>query len=156
MAKPNNSIGKIKLPGESTQRPIIPQALWDGTTNYQATLPTLTADSTIALASQLYKVYISNNSGKVYLTGTTATSAGNYQEYRNSSVYMQSGYLYAYNISRYWFLADNTYYNNAYIEYYDYDDEESYELDFPSKNGTIALMSDVNAVKVPIEDLTQL
>ncbi len=53
MSRPNNSIGKIKLPGESAQRPIIPQGLWDGTTNYLATLPTLTKDSKIGLEIEI-------------------------------------------------------------------------------------------------------
>lgn len=51
MGKPNNSIGHVKLPGESVQRPIVPQQLWDGTTNYAASLPTLTEDSKILLSA---------------------------------------------------------------------------------------------------------
>ena len=53
MAKPTNTIDKIKLPGESTPRLIIPHALWDGTTNYQTTLPILTKDEVVALMSDL-------------------------------------------------------------------------------------------------------
>ena len=45
MAKPNNSIAKIKLPGEDTQRPIVPYGLTDGTS--YATVPTMSADSSI-------------------------------------------------------------------------------------------------------------
>lgn len=53
MAKPNNSIGKIKLPGESEKRPIIPQAIWDGTNDYQAILPAMSQDEILALMSDL-------------------------------------------------------------------------------------------------------
>lgn len=49
MAKPNNSIANIKLPGDSTARPIIPYALSKSGSSYQATLPTLEKDSEIAL-----------------------------------------------------------------------------------------------------------
>ena len=48
MAKPNNSIAKIKLPGENTQRPIVPYGLTDGTS--YATVPGMNADSLIIVS----------------------------------------------------------------------------------------------------------
>ncbi len=47
MPKPNNSIANIKLPGENTQRPIIPYSISDGT--HVATVPQMTQDSELAL-----------------------------------------------------------------------------------------------------------
>lgn len=49
MSKPNNSISKIKLPGENTGRPIVPTMLSDGTTTNIATLPTLSQDEILGL-----------------------------------------------------------------------------------------------------------
>lgn len=49
MAKPNNSIAKVKLPGENVERPIVPHALSKSGSAYQATLPDLDKDSEIAL-----------------------------------------------------------------------------------------------------------
>ena len=43
MSKPNNSIANIKLPGENSQRPIVPYAVgYSSNNSYQATLPQLT------------------------------------------------------------------------------------------------------------------
>lgn len=54
MSRPNNSIGKIKLPGENVERPLIPYALgYSSSNSYQATLPELTADAVIALQSDV-------------------------------------------------------------------------------------------------------
>lgn len=47
MGRPNNSLANIKLPGENTQRPIIPYAVSDGT--YLASVPTMTEDKPLAL-----------------------------------------------------------------------------------------------------------
>lgn len=53
MSRPTNSIGYIKLPGETENRPLVPYALGYGTSNsYQATLPQLTADSEIIINKQ--------------------------------------------------------------------------------------------------------
>lgn len=53
MSRPTNSIGYIKLPGETENRPLVPYALGYGTSNsYQATLPQLTADSEIIIDKQ--------------------------------------------------------------------------------------------------------
>ena len=60
MSKPNNSVSKIKLPGESTGRPIIPYAVAypDGT--HQATLPsgTISADKTLATTDLISSVVV--------------------------------------------------------------------------------------------------
>lgn len=54
MARPNNSIATIKLPGDVSSRPIVPYALGVSNSNgWQATLPALTADAVIALTSDL-------------------------------------------------------------------------------------------------------
>ena len=45
--KPNNSIGKVKLPGENVQRPIIPYAVSDGT--HLAAVPQMEEDKPLAL-----------------------------------------------------------------------------------------------------------
>lgn len=83
MAKPENSIKKIKLPGENTARDIIPDSL--GSNGYIASLPELAADATIAtnidLASKqdkyvLEKIYTNAWSTKTW-TGLTSF-AGNY------------------------------------------------------------------------------
>lgn len=43
MSKPNNSIANIKLPGENSQRPIIPYSVtWASNSSYQVTLPSYT------------------------------------------------------------------------------------------------------------------
>lgn len=57
MSKPNNSIAKIKVPGENEQRPIIPYAVGvNGENPYQAVLPELDEDETIAVSKDLPKV----------------------------------------------------------------------------------------------------
>lgn len=54
MAKPANSIATIKLPGDSSARPIVPYYLaYSLSNNYVATLPNLTADSIIALTTDI-------------------------------------------------------------------------------------------------------
>ena len=56
MALPEKKIKKIKLPGDVSGNKtyeIVPDKLSDGSTNFSATLPTLTEDSTIALASDI-------------------------------------------------------------------------------------------------------
>jgi len=64
MAKPNNSIAKIKLPGEDTQRLIVPYGLTDG--SYYAIVPTLSGDKTLAITDDIPKIKTLN---------TTLTSA---------------------------------------------------------------------------------
>ncbi len=77
MSRPNNSIGKIKLPGENTERPIVPYAIGVSNSNtYQAILPQLTKDATIALTSDIptsYVVSSSYNSNTRKLTITPKT-----------------------------------------------------------------------------------
>lgn len=79
MSRPNNSIGKIKLPGENTERPIVPYAIGVSNSNtYQAILPQLTEDATIALTSDIptsYVVSSSYNSGTRKLTITPKAGA---------------------------------------------------------------------------------
>ena len=54
MPKANNSIAKIKLPGENTERPIIPYAIAVGGSNpYQAALPELEEDATLGLQIEI-------------------------------------------------------------------------------------------------------
>ena len=79
MSRPNNSIGKIKLPGENTERPIVPYAIGVSNSNtYQAILPQLTKDATIALTSDIptsYVVSSSYNSSTRKLTITPKTGS---------------------------------------------------------------------------------
>ena len=49
MALPNKKIRKVKLPGDSDNYEVVPAMMQDGSTNYKGSLPTLTADSTIAV-----------------------------------------------------------------------------------------------------------
>lgn len=58
MAKPDNSIAKIKLPGENTQRPIVPYGLTDGTS--YATVPAMNADSSIIVSEPNEEQVINN------------------------------------------------------------------------------------------------
>lgn len=80
MSRPNNSIGKIKLPGENTERPIVPYAIGVSNSNtYQATLPELTKDATIALTSDIPTSYIvsssyNSNTRKLTITPKTGTA----------------------------------------------------------------------------------
>ncbi len=54
MAKPANSVATVKLPGDSSARYIVPYYLaYSKTNNYVATLPNLTADSIIALTTDI-------------------------------------------------------------------------------------------------------
>lgn len=63
MSRPNNSIGKIKLPGENIERPIVPYAIGVSNSNtYQAILPQLTKDATIALTSDIPTSYVVSSS----------------------------------------------------------------------------------------------
>jgi len=57
MAKPTNSIANIKMPGENTQRPIVPYAIAVGGSNvYQATLPTLSGDTQLVTTSENHTI----------------------------------------------------------------------------------------------------
>ena len=50
MAKPNNAIATVKIPGDTNARPIVPYYVGVSSSNdYVATLPTLTTDATLAL-----------------------------------------------------------------------------------------------------------
>ncbi len=61
MAKPNNSIGKIKLPGENVERPLVPYALgYSNTNSYQATLPELKQDRIITTEYSKNFTYTTN------------------------------------------------------------------------------------------------
>ena len=61
MARPSNSIANIKLPGENTQRPIVPYAVGVSKNNsYQAILPTLIADDTIVIGSIVANEYVAS------------------------------------------------------------------------------------------------
>ena len=63
MSRPNNSIGTVKLPGEDTKRPIVPYAIGVSDSNtYQAILPQLTKDATIALTSDIPTSYVVSSS----------------------------------------------------------------------------------------------
>jgi len=52
MALPSNKIKKVKLPN-NTEYDIVPTMLQDGTTSYKLSVPTLTADSNIAIDSNV-------------------------------------------------------------------------------------------------------
>lgn len=82
MSRPNNSLAKIKVPGENVQRPIIPYAVGYEVEDeynpgsyipgdYIATLPILTEDSTIALLGHVIEevanyTLIPNNTTGLY------------------------------------------------------------------------------------------
>lgn len=70
MSRPNNSIGHIKLPGDTDQRPIVPTQVTDGTN--VLVCPTLPQDGEIVGAFS--KTYTG-------LIGTTAA-------YKNASFYL--------------------------------------------------------------------
>ena len=72
MARPSNSIANIKLPGENTQRPIVPYAVGVSKNNsYQAILPTLTADDTIVIGNIVADEYVAGSGvGLIYLKGS--------------------------------------------------------------------------------------
>lgn len=55
MPLPTNKIKKVKLPN-NTEYEIIPSTLQDGTTTNKLSVPTLTADSTVAITSDLPQV----------------------------------------------------------------------------------------------------
>ena len=80
MSRPNNSIGKIKLPGENTERPIVPYAIGVSNSNtYQAILPQLTKDATIALTSDIPTSYVvssnyNSSTRKLTITPKTGTA----------------------------------------------------------------------------------
>lgn len=71
MGKPNNSLAKIKLPGENVQRPIIPYAVSDGT--YLASVPTMTKDETLALASNIPSISLVTTEGSESITVNSDT-----------------------------------------------------------------------------------
>lgn len=87
MSRPNNSLAKIKVPGENVQRPIIPYAVGYEVEDeynpgsyipgdYIATLPILTEDSTIALKSDIPSVLETGVSNKdKYLHTNASTGA---------------------------------------------------------------------------------
>jgi len=52
MSKPNNALATVKIPGDSTARPIVPYYIgYSASNNYVATIPNITYDNTIALTS---------------------------------------------------------------------------------------------------------
>lgn len=60
MSRPNNSIGKIKLPGENVERPLVPYALgYSSNNNYQATIQNITEDA--ELISRYFYTRNANN-----------------------------------------------------------------------------------------------
>ena len=70
MSKPNNSISKIKLPGESTGRPIVPYALSSANGSYQFTTPdpSPAADGEVLVTNAFqvitsYKLFSNNSVG---------------------------------------------------------------------------------------------
>lgn len=68
MALPTNRIKKIKLPGDvdgSQTYEIVPDKLSDGSTNYKASLSTLTSDSTIALTSDLHTYQVGSSTYRI-------------------------------------------------------------------------------------------
>ena len=58
MSKPNNSISKIKLPGENTGRPIVPYYVgYSESNNYVTTLPALTEDAHFVIDKEDQDIY---------------------------------------------------------------------------------------------------
>ena len=76
MALPTNKISKVKLPN-NTQYDIIPSMLRDGTTNYKLSVPTLSADSTIALSSQINNGTLTIQKNGTQVATFTANQSGN-------------------------------------------------------------------------------
>ena len=78
MALPTNKISKVKLPNNN-EYDIIPSMLRDGSTNYKLSVPTLSADSTIALTSDLSSyVPYSGATSDVLLSGHNMGALGLY------------------------------------------------------------------------------
>ena len=71
MARPINSIAKVKLPGENTQRPIVPYAVSVDTNNTaQAVLPAISSDDTIVVGSIIADEYVEGTSPiRIYAKG---------------------------------------------------------------------------------------
>ena len=62
MSRPANSIANIKLPGENTQRPIVPYAVSVSTNETaQAVLPAISNDEYIVVDSIIASEYISSS-----------------------------------------------------------------------------------------------
>lgn len=82
MALPEKRIKKIKLPGDVSGNKtydIIPSMMQDGTSNYKASLPTLTQDEEIALKSKTAKSSHKHSvtaAGSVSLGSNTTASGG--------------------------------------------------------------------------------
>ena len=95
MSKPNDSLKHVKLPGENTQREIIPSRLTDDT--HVAELPSMSKDGIISLTEREYKDTTNNFSGyqsdmalrKVYtgFCGVANGSAPNNNSRANRSCY---------------------------------------------------------------------
>lgn len=75
MSKPNNLIAKVKIPGETGPRPIIPYEVGSTGHNYTAKLPdNMTADDNLVINNgPLPKITIASPDTKLYEFATTHT-----------------------------------------------------------------------------------
>lgn len=124
MAKPDNSIAKIKFPGENTQRPIVPYGLTDGT--YYATIPEMNADSSII---------VSEPNGNQEISRYPLTLSKYLNIYSDD---MGEELDNPYNYSD----PDITIYSTK-IHLIDSDNDVHYDYYFPPQSGTIGLQIDI-------------
>lgn len=179
MAKPNNSIAKIKLPGENTQRPIVPYGLTDGT--YYITLPSLNNDNGKIAVSSLDNNFtttqtingIRANSSELTIWANDNIDAGNdvdvvsfAVDYDDNDNYVGTrvtaiGHFTAFgdnddaNTNK---PADETSFDDLDTDYFNTGitlrGDETYKLSFPAKSGVFATTDDCQLVE--IVDLTQI
>lgn len=129
MSKPNNALATVKIPGDSTARPIVPYYLgYSASNNYVATIPNITADKTIALAN-----YSNTFTGMQTFTDTGADAPVEivFDNTSNSAFY----------------IFDN---DVGYSIYFDINGTLTQDefLHFPAKSGTLATTDDCSPVVI--------
>lgn len=137
MSKPNNSISKIKLPGENTGRPIVPYYVgYSESNNYVVTLPQLTEDNThFVIDKQDQDIY----GHKIFMDWM-----GLY-DYQNSSeirFWAADGFIYFYNVNQNVTLGFNTVNEDLQLEWTNYNGD-NYGYSFPTQSGTLGLQIDI-------------
>lgn len=94
MSKPSNTIATIKIPGDTSARPIIPYYLaYSSDNDYVATLPELTADSIIALTSDIPTAVseLTNDSGYITSESDTLATVTNRGATTTTAIQIQNG-----------------------------------------------------------------
>jgi len=128
MSKPNNSLANIKLPGENTQRPIVPYAIGvSSSNNYQATIPNISSDQTIALLG-VRNVFTEHNIFSKYIE-VQDDGSDSQQTPRPENIYNWSDpdlFIYSTGFSLYTGGSDD------YLQY-----------NFPNRSGVLGLEIDI-------------